>query len=472
MKLTFYGATRKVTGSMFLLELEDGYKILIDCGSDLGNAKNLEEINTTRLFPFEASLVNLVLLTHAHIDHSGNIPNLYEEGFEGQVLCTAPTLELTNLLLLDAANLNSRKTKEIDKSRKLSKKFKQIASAGLFLQRHVKVAMDNFVSIAFNNRFKFKDDGYVTFIPAGHLLGAAYILIEVKENGTWKKIGFSGDIGRYNYPLLADPHQLPEVDYLVCESTYGNRVHENKEIAENLLETIINEVCVNAVGRLIIPAFSVGRTQALLYTLNKIYLKRNFKPIKVFTDSPLAKESSKVYEKYSYLLNDDAKSFKKDFDSLFDFENLFYLESNLASKAVSNHNEACIIISSSGMITGGRVEHHVAQNIGNPYAMILLIGYATEGTLGHQLLNGERKELTIQGKKETVLAQIKKIDVFSGHGDLNDLINFVASQPKEQLKKIFLVHGEYQTMLDFKQTLQTEGFNNIEIPNLGESYEL
>lgn len=472
MKLTFFGAVRKVTGSMFLLELDDDYKILIDCGSDLSNSKVNDETPTHSVFPFDASLLNVVFLTHAHIDHSGQIPNLYKEGFEGQVLCTAPTLDLTNLLLLDAASLNARKAKEIDKNKRISRKYKNIASKGLFLQNAVKEAVSNFVPLTFNHRFKFKDDGYVTFIPAGHLLGAAHILIEIKENGEWKKIGFSGDIGRFDYPLLANPSPFPEVDYLVCESTYGNRFHENNGDAEEILENIITEVCINSVGRLIIPAFSVGRTQALLYTLNKIYLKNNFKPIKIFTDSPLAKESSKVYEKYSKLLNKEAREFKEDYDQLFDFENLYYLESNSASHSVSNHNEPCIIISSSGMISGGRVEYHVAQNIGNPYATILLIGYATEGTLGYQLLHGERKDITIAGKKENFLATIKKIDVFSGHGDLNDLINFVASQPKEKLKKVFLVHGEYQAMIDFKQALKTKGIEQVTIPNFAETFEL
>lgn len=472
MKLTFFGAARKVTGSKFLLELEDEFKILIDCGTDLDRSDLLNDTDNYGCFPFDASLINLVILTHAHIDHSGQIPNLFIEGFEGQVLCTSPTLELADLLLHDSANLNANKLKSIDKSKNFSKKKRSIATKGLYFSRHVKEALENFVPIQFNHRFKFKDGGYVSFIPAGHLLGAAHIVLEIVENGKTKKICFSGDIGRKNYPLLTDPQTIPQVDYLITESTYGNRVHLNDEESKGMLESIINETCIERPGRLIIPSFSVGRTQSILYVLNRLYANSQLKPVKVFTDSPLAKASSKVYDKYTKLLNKEARDFKEENDMLFDFENLVYLDSEKSSREVSNHNEACIIISSSGMIQGGRVEYHVQQNIENPYATILMIGYATEGTIGHKLISGEIKELKISGQKKEVRAAIKKIDVFSGHGDLNDLINFVGSQDKNTLKKIFLVHGELESMNNFKAKLEDKGFENIEIPEFKQTFEL
>jgi metallo-beta-lactamase family protein len=473
MKITFWGAARQVSGSMILLEFDDEYKVLIDCGTDLERENNPDKPKFEYgIFPFDPSLINLVILTHAHIDHSGQIPNLYREGFEGQVLCTKPTMDLSELLLLDAASLNQRKFKLIHDSKKRSKKRKDVDSRELYLERQVKEAMDNFVPIAFDQRFKFKDDGFVTFIPAGHLLGAAHLYIEFWEDGQKKTLGFSGDIGRKNYPLLIDPQPLPPVDYLITETTYGDRHHIDEDEAENILAGIIQKACIDVPGRLIIPSFSVGRTQAMLYTLNKLYTERGFTPIKVFTDSPLAKASSRVYEKSVKLLNKHARTFHEENESLFDFENLIYLESNQASKAVSNHAEPCIIISASGMIQGGRVEHHIEANISNPYATILMVGYASEGTLGWKLLNGERKELSIRGQKHPVNATILRIDVFSGHGDFKDLTNFVASQDINKVKKVFLVHGEHLTMQNFKTTLEQKGYNQIEIPDKGQTYEI
>lgn len=478
MKLSFLGAARQVTGSMYLLELEDDYRILIDCGSDLdrSNGQTPPTDSTGRqpigFFPFEASSINLVLLTHAHVDHSGNLPNLYREGYEGQILCTEPTFSLTELLLKDAASLNQKKINDLNASKKKRVKDRQVKlQKELFLDKQVRETMENFVPIQFNRRFRVADQVDVTFIPAGHLLGAAHIVINTYENGQKKSICFSGDIGRRNYPLLIDPGSVPQVDYLICESTYGNRLHENRQKPEEALADVIRRTCIDIPGRLIIPSFSVGRTQALLYTLNKLYTEYKFPQIKVFSDSPLALESTKVYQKNIRLLNTDAKEFYEENESLFDFENFQYLESSKASKAISNHYEPCIIISSSGMVQGGRVEHHVAANISNPYCTILIIGYCAEGTLGWRLLNGQ-STLTIKGKEHAVMANIEKVDVFSGHGDRDDLLRFVQMQSPEILKKIFLVHGEYPSMEAFRNTLAEAGYPSVEIPKKGESFEL
>lgn len=473
MKITFFGAAKQVTGSMFMLTFNDGYRVLIDCGTNLSkNSKNIEENNPFGVFPFDASLINLVVLTHAHIDHSGQIPNLYRFGFEGQVLCTAPTLELTDILLQDAASLNQRRLKSLHKKKISTKKNRAIAGEDLYLQRQVHEAMENFVAIQFGKKFRFNDNANVTFYPAGHLLGAAHVVFEITEDGETKTIGFSGDIGRSNYPLLVDPVQIPEVDYLVMETTYGNRAHKTKENSLDVLEKVIKEACVDKPGRMVIPAFSIGRTQALLYAIHQLVVQGRIPPLPLFTDSPLGRKSNQIYEKYVRFMNEEAIEFNRDEGGLFDFENLYYLASEKSSKEVANHTEPCIIISSSGMIQGGRVERHVAQNIGNPYATILLIGYSVEGTLGHDLLVGNREELTIFGKKEPIRADIKSIDVFSGHGDYNDLITFVEHQDSTKLKNIFLVHGEESTMSDFKQSLHNKGYGNVTIPSFKDSFEL
>jgi metallo-beta-lactamase family protein len=472
MKLTFWGAARQVTGSLYLLEVQDEYRILIDCGTDM--ERNLDEEEPERaFFPFEPSSINLVLLTHAHIDHSGNIPNLYRDGYEGQVLCTSATLDLTKLLLVDAAHLHQKKLlRATGDSKKKKKKMERLNRRGdVYLEKQVDEAVENFVTIPFEKRFKIREGLDVTFYPAGHLLGAAHIVLRVTEGGETKTIGFSGDLGRKNYPLLVDPAPLPPVDYLICESTYGNRNHDSAETPEAALADVIKRTCIDIPGRLIIPAFSVGRTQALLYVLNRLYTLQGFEPIKVFSDSPLAFASTKVYERNVRLLNDEARRVYEETESLFDFANFKYIESEKASRAVSNYGEPCIIISSSGMIAGGRVEQHVAANLNNPYCTILLIGYAAEGTLGWRLMNGQNT-LQIRDKEYQVLANVEKIDVFSGHGDLNDLLAFVGQQSRETLRQVFLVHGDASSMEAFRERLQTEGYPNVEIPTKGQTYEL
>jgi metallo-beta-lactamase family protein len=248
-------------------------------------------------------------------------------------------------------------------------------------------------------------------------------------------------------------------------------MHEDKMLPEDALADVIKRTCIDIPGRLIVPSFSVGRTQTLLYTLNRLYTERGFKPIKVFSDSPLAKASTRVYQRNIGLLNKEAKDYQKENESLFDFENLQYVVSEKESKAIDNYREPCIIVSASGMIQGGRVEHHIAQNIGNTYCTILLIGFASEGTLGNRLMNGQ-KTINIKGKDVEVKANIEKIDVFSGHADQAGLLSFVNYQSKEKLKSVFLVHGEISSMEAFQTLLQVEGFKNVIIPEKGESFTL
>jgi metallo-beta-lactamase family protein len=483
MKLTFWGAAKQVTGSMYLLELDDDYRILIDCGFNLEKVKSDEEEENTpslysgSVFPFDASLINVVVLTHAHIDHSGNIPNLVREGFEGQVVCTNATYHLAQLLLADSAMLHQKKWKKYEReqkkpSSKKSKKNYISQPAEWYVQRHVNQAEAHFFSLQFNRRFQLTKGVHITLIPTGHLLGAANVLIEIEEKGQQKRLLFSGDIGRSNYPLLPDPEPAPQADYLVCETTYGNRKHADTQEAEKILYEIIQEACVVTNGRLIIPAFSVGRTQALLFVLHKLSLQGKLPPIKVFSDSPLAYKSTLAYNKFIHLLNEEAQGFYQAHQSLFDFENLIYVEDLKTSRLISNYNEPCIIVSSSGMIQGGRIESHIKANIQNPYATILMIGYAAEGTIGHDLIHG-KKSISIKGKDMPLMAKVKRTDIFSGHGDQDDLLRFVRHQSPEALQKVFLVHGELSAMQDFKSLLETQGYQNkVEIPSKGQSFDL
>lgn len=462
MKLTIWGAAQQVTGSMHLLET-DNYSILIDCGLDYEKDTWLEE---NERFPFIPGEIDLVILTHAHIDHSGNLPTLVRYGFEGQILCTAPTAELTELLLLDSVNVF------LNRQRRPGNR-KRRSSGGpkpLYLQKHVMETVDRFVSIGFNKPFRINGRISLTFVSVGHLLGAAAVVLTIEEHGQAKTIAFSGDIGRNNYPVLKDPQALPQADYLVCESTYGGRRHKDTQSIEELLIETVNEACIKSPGRLIIPAFSVGRTQALVYSLNRIFSKGLLPAIKVFVDSPLADHATDIFRKYQPLLNAEAAEFYKDMGDEFEFDNLEYIRDMDASKTISNYYEPCIIVSSAGMLEGGRIQDHLYHNISNYYCTILFIGYCAKGTLGHRLLRGD-PVVNIRHRELSVFATIKQTDLFSGHGDHDDLVDFVGQQDKDRLKQVFLVHGETTAMDSLSESLKEKGYR-VEIAEKGKVYIL
>jgi metallo-beta-lactamase family protein len=327
------------------------------------------------------------------------------------------------------------------------------------------------VTLNFNKKFVVHPGLEITFIPAGHLLGAAHVYFSITEGDEVKTLGFSGDIGRKDYPLHIDPAILPPCDFLVCETTYGNRIHEDKVSPMDAMEQIIRETCIDKPGRLIIPAFSVGRTQAVLYTLNRLIEERNFPAIRVFTDSPMGRSSTKIYAKYLSYLNPEARSFQKEYDELFDFDNLVFLQTEKESSAIKNYHEPCIIISSSGMISGGRVEKHIADNISNTHCTILLIGYAADGTLGRELLAGTDM-IKVRDREYKVNAQIRKIDVFSGHADQVGLLDFVKKQDSVKNKIVFLTHGEEESMLTFTEEINKLGFDNVILPTKSETFIL
>lgn len=462
MKLTIWGAARQVTGSMHLLQT-DNYSILVDCGLDYERDTWIEE---NEAFPFSPTDIDLVILTHAHIDHSGNLPTLIRFGFEGQILCTPATADLTELLLLDSVNIFLSKQR---KKRRGKRGFSE-GPKPLYLQKHVMETVDRFVTIGFNKSFRINGQISLTFIPVGHLLGAAAAVLSIEEHGITKTIAFSGDIGRKNYPVLQDPESLPQVDYLVCESTYGGRNHKSTQTVEELLTETVNEACIKSPGRLIIPAFSVGRTQALVYSLNRIFSNGLLPRIKVFVDSPLAGYATDIFRKHHALLNGEAQDFYNQLGDEFEFENLDYIKDMNASKAISNYYEPCIIISSAGMLEGGRIQDHLYYNISNYYCTILFIGYCAKGTLGHRLLRGD-PVINLRHRELSVFATIKQTDLFSGHGDQTDLINFVKQQSPQKIKKVFLVHGEITAMEAFQSALNEESFV-VEIAEKGKTYQL
>lgn len=462
MKLTIWGAAQQVTGSMHLLQINN-YNILIDCGLDYEKGNHQEQ---NLFFPFDPSDIDLVILTHAHIDHSGNLPTLIRMGYDGQILCTGPTADLTEILLFDSVNIFLSKQKKKPRNRKKHHSGPQ----PLYLQKHVMETVDRFVTIGFHKSFRINGDIELTFVPVGHLLGAAAAVLSINEQGTTKKIAFTGDIGRKNYPVLVNPDTLPPVDYLVCESTYGGRLHSKDASLEDTLIKTIEETCIKNPGRLIIPAFSIGRTQSLIFKLNQIFSKGLLPPVEVFVDSPLANHATDIYRKHHQYVNDEAKSFYQAKGDEFEFENLTYLKTQQESLAVSNYLDPCIIISSAGMLEGGRIQDHLYYNIQNYYCTILFIGYCAKGTLGDRLLRGD-PIVRLRNRDLMVYAKIARTDLLSGHGDHDDLMDIVRQQDRNTLKKVFLVHGEINSLIAFEDALQQEGYE-VQIPERGLSYEL
>lgn len=459
MKLTIWGAAKQVTGSMHLLEV-DKYKILIDCGLDYERSTKQEE---NEEFPFKPNEIDVVILTHAHIDHSGNLPTLIRMGFEGQILCTGPTADLAELLLLDSVNIF------LGKQKKKSPRSKRLfGPRPLYLQKHVMETVEQFVTIGYNKPFRLNGDIEVEFIPSGHLLGAASAIFTINEHGLKRKIAFTGDLGRKNYPVLVDPQPLPPVDFLVCESTYAGRYHSSNSTLDDVLIKTIEDTCIKTPGRLIIPAFSIGRTQALVYSLNKIFSSGKLPPVKIFVDSPLANYATDIYRKHHSQLNEEAKDFYTKNGDEFEFDNLHYVQSMKESRSLSNYLEPCIIVSSAGMLEGGRIQDHLFHNIQNYYCTILFIGYSARGTLGNRLLRGD-PYIHLRDRELAVYATIKHTDLLSGHADHKDLINLITAQDKSQLKMIFLVHGEAENMQIIKNELDVTGFSST-IPEKGQTF--
>jgi metallo-beta-lactamase family protein len=465
MKLSIHGAARQVTGSMHLLEVGQ-YKILIDCGLDYEKDHNIQ-VNEN--FNFKPEDIDVVILTHAHIDHSGNLPTLVRMGFNGQILCTPPTADLTELLLLDSVNIFLQKSQKSHRNRR-SKHQKSSGPQPLYLQKHVMDTVERFVTIGFNKPFRITGDIELTFIQTGHLLGAAAAVLKINDEGIEKSIAFTGDIGRKNYPVLNDPEALSPVDYIVSEATYGGRNHTKDKSVEETFVEIIEKVCIKEQGRLIIPAFSIGRTQSLVFALNKIFSSGLLPKVAVFVDSPMASMATNLYRKHHSLVNPEAQEFYNKKGDEFEFDNLTYVETLKDSRQVSNYYEPCIIISSAGMLEGGRIQDHLFYNIQNYYCTILFIGYCAKGTLGYRLLRGD-PIVHIKDRDLAVYATIKKTDVLSAHGDHDDLVANIKSQDNKSLKGVFLVHGEESSMQALADTLEQDGYK-VTIPEKGVVYEL
>jgi metallo-beta-lactamase family protein len=458
MKIAFHGAARTVTGSKHLITLKNGKKILLDCGMFQGMGKDTDAYN--RDFGFEPSEVDVMILSHAHIDHSGLIPKLVKDGFNGKIFCTSATKELAKILLEDSGEIQESDIKYSNK-RRLAEG--QPLLKPLYTIEDAKNSFGSFVEVNYGSWQKVIDDVEVLFTDAGHIIGSACVHLRIKENGTTRQLTFSGDVGRYRDVILKSPETFPQADFILLESTYGNSLHEDVVTTPDQLLEWINKACIQKKGKLIMPAFSVGRTQEILFALNQLELENRLPQLDYFLDSPLSLEATELVKKYPDFFNRYIQKILKTDADPFSFSGLKYIKSVEQSKLLNFRNEPCVIISASGMAEAGRVKHHISNNIENSHNTILLTGYCEPNSLGGRLISGN-KEVSIFGVRHEVHAEIGSIRSMSAHGDYEDLSQWLACQDARQVKKLFLVHGEYDVQMAFKQRLVRKGFMDVEIP--------
>lgn len=451
MNITFLGAAQTVTGSCFLLE-GAGDKVLIDCGMFQGGA-SLEELNRDD-FAFNPAELAHVVLTHAHIDHTGRLPKLVKDGFRGKIYSTEPTRSLCEIMLLDSAHI--QQTDAEYTSKKNARKGLP-PQEPLYTEEDVEETMKLFIDFAYDKIIELTPNIKIRFIDAGHMLGSSYVEIWVTEDGKTQKVLFSGDIGNINKPILNNPKYVDEADYVICESTYGGRCHTCKRDSEDLLSIIIDTM--REKGTLVIPSFAVGRTQEILYDIN--HYKENdmlgqYSDVRVLVDSPLAIKATEVFKKYYGLFDEDAQRLIAQGDDPLMFPNLEYSLTTDDSKAINADDSPKIIISASGMADAGRVRHHIKHNIYKPNCTILFAGYQAEGSLGRMLLDGA-SDIKLFGERIAVNAKIKVIDYYSGHADHNALIDWIDHIKGK--KKVILVHGEAEAGQALSEELVKRGVN-------------
>ena len=464
MKIAFHGAARTVTGSKHLLTLTNGRKYLLDCGMFQGMGDQTDSLN--RDWGFEPSGIDFLILSHAHIDHSGLIPKLVKDGFKGKIFCTPATKELTQILLLDSAEIQEGDTKFSNK-RRAANSLPYLRP--LYTIEDAKNCFDRFYTVEYGDWYAIDENISLQYTDAGHIIGSAAVHLKIKENGKTSRLTFSGDVGRYRDVILRSPEVFSQADYMLIESTYGNSLHDDVATTPDQLLQWIEKACLKKKGKLIMPAFSVGRTQELLFSLNQLELERRLPPISYFIDSPLSTEATQVMKNYPHYFNKNIQRILESDSDPFDFKGLRHIKTVDESKSLNYFNDPCVIISASGMADAGRVKHHISNSIENSRNTILMTGYCEPRSLGGRLIAGA-KEVSIYGVKHEVNAEIAAIRSMSAHGDYEDLSQFLSCQDAKAVKKLFLVHGEYDVQMAFKQRLAKKGFTDIEIPE--QHYEI
>lgn len=471
MKIKFCGADRTVTGSQHLLEI-NGKKILLDCGLYQGKREQAFKVN--RHFPFDPKEIHCVVLSHAHMDHSGNLPTLYRKGFRGDIYTTTASRDLCSIMLQDSAHIQTRDVEYVNKKR--AKKGEEPFNP-LYGFDEVRETMKLYKAVSYRKEFfidGFNGNVGVTYYDAGHILGSGMIHMEINENGKRIKLGFTGDLGRSHLPILKDPEFMGNVNYIISESTYGGRVHENAVEMEKQIEDAVKEA-ISRGGKIIVPAFSVGRTQEIVYTLSKLFEKQAFPRFPIFVDSPLSTHVSDVFKIHHECFDKETSSLITNGVDVFGFSNLTYTQSVEESKALNSIKGPCMIISASGMCEAGRILHHLANNIEDPRTTILIIGFMAPDTLGRRLVESRDKdnpEVRIFGDEYKVKAKVVVLNSFSAHADKNELMTYFRQFDKSQLEQIYLVHGDYDQQQAFQKSLNENGFKDVLIPKKLDEVEI
>ncbi len=469
MKITFHGAAQTVTGSQHLIEV-NGHRILMDCGLYQGKRKDAFERN--RRLPFDPASIDVLVLSHAHIDHSGNIPGLVKNGFKGDIVCTSATRDLCATMLMDSAHIQEKDVEFVNRRRE--REGKNLFEP-LYVQADVIEAMKLFTGTAYRRPRSIAPGVTLTLVDAGHMLGSASVVLDIEDQAAGRdlRLVFSGDVGRAGIPIINDPEPVTEgADVLLLESTYGSRFHEPYEDSERALERIVKKTYKRG-GMLIIPAFAVGRTQQLVYSLHKLFNRHDIPRMPIYVDSPLATNVTEVFRMHPEVYDAEIRQFlQSDADgNPFGFDNLHYTRSVDESKELNFLREPAIIISASGMMEAGRILHHLRNRIDDPANTILIAGWQAPDTLGRQIMDG-KPVVKIFGEERQVRAHIETQLGFSGHADHNELLAWAGAMQKRP-SRTFLVHGEPEASAALAKSLQSNlGLRRIDIPNMHEAFEV
>ena len=460
MKIAFHGAARTVTGSKHIIHLNNGKQILLDCGLFQGLGKDTITLNED--FGFQVTELSYVIISHAHIDHVGLLPRLVREGYKGPIYCTDATEDLAKIMLLDSARIQEADVLHINKQRALEGR---ALVEPLYTIADANNVLPLFKAVPYNENIHIDEQIELCYTDTGHILGSAAINLKITENGQSKRITFSGDLGRYRDVILRSPSPFPQADIIIMESTYGDKLHEDaKPMIDDLLR-YIEHTCMQKKGKLIIPAFSVGRTQELLYALNRLELENRLPALNYYVDSPLSIKATNIIKEHPECFNNSVQKMLQRDEDVFSFKGLHFIETSDESKALNENNNPCVIISASGMAEAGRVKHHIVHNIENSRNTILIVGYCEPQSLGAKLAAG-KPEVSIFGKRFDVKAEVAVIKSMSAHGDYDDMCQWLACQNPQEVEKLFLVHGEYDVQQHFKSRLIHKGFRDVEIPSL------
>lgn len=465
MKIKFFGGAKTVTGSKHMIELWDNTRILLDCGMYQGLGKDTYSLNADD--QFDPETVDAIVLTHAHIDHSGLIPRIVKNGFKGTIFSTAATYALCEIMLRDSAYIQEA---DVRYSNKRHDRTGKDAYEPLYTFSDVEDALGLFEIVSENEKFKVAEGIVGEFIPNGHILGSAAVYLEIDEIKEQHTLLYTGDIGRFNTSLIKNPEIPPQADFVICESTYGDRLHDKTNDAEQDLYDAVVYTIKEKKGKLIIPAFSLGRTQELVFALNKLDLYGLLPHVKIYVDSPLATDATLITKQFSHLLNQEVQRFVGSRPDPFGFGKLSYVKKKEDSQKINASKEPCIIISASGMADAGRVKHHIYHAIDDPKNTILFVGYAEPLSLGGKLQKGDKK-VTIFGDEKAVKASVKVISSMSAHGDYEEMVQYLAKQKPSKTSAFYLVHGEAKVQEAFKKRLNDHGYNNITIPEMGETIQ-